>query len=72
MGHLVHAAVAQAVRAKLHTWRGLWRDFTGESAYEHYVERHRREHPDHEPMSEREFWRDRAAFDEDNVSTGCC
>lgn len=60
------------VRTSLSTARSLWRDFTGESAYDHYVERHRLEHPDHEPMGEREFWRDRARFDEDNVSTGCC
>ena len=60
------------VRSKLSQWRTLWRDFTVESAYEHYVARHRREHPDHEPMCEREFWRERAKFDEDNVSTGCC
>ena len=53
-------------------WRELWRDFTGESAYDHYVERHEREHPDHAPMSAREFWRWRADFDEQNVSTGCC
>ncbi|MDO4887840.1 MAG: YbdD/YjiX family protein [Actinomycetaceae bacterium] len=52
--------------------RRLWREFTGESAYERYVERHRREHPDHEPMTERQFWRLRADFDEANVSTGCC
>ncbi|PZU35297.1 MAG: DUF466 domain-containing protein, partial [Actinomyces sp.] len=52
--------------------RCLWRDFTGESAYDRYVERHRREHPDHEPMSEREWWRARAEHDERNVSTGCC
>ncbi len=59
-------------RAWLRQARALWRDFTGESAYAQYVERHLREHPDHEPMSEREFWRARADFDEDNVSTGCC
>ena len=62
----------ERVRASLSTARSLWRDFTGESGYDRYVERHRREHPDHEPMTEREFWRDRARFDEDNVSTGCC
>lgn len=61
-----------SMRASLVSARLLWRDFTGESAYDHYVERHRREHPDHEPMGEREFWRERARFDEDNVSTGCC
>ncbi|GAA2181804.1 hypothetical protein GCM10009785_18380 [Brooklawnia cerclae] len=59
-------------RETVATARVLWRDFTGESAYDRYLERHRREHPDHEPMTGREFWRARARFDEDNVSSGCC
>lgn len=65
------AALAR-VRGALARAGALWRDFTGESAYQRYVERHRREHPDHEPMSARQWWRERAAFDEENVSTGCC
>ncbi|RLP11072.1 putative selenoprotein [Propionibacterium australiense] len=52
--------------------RALWRDFTGESAYDRYLLRHRLEHPGHEPMSERQFWRARTDFDEKNVSSGCC
>ena len=60
------------IRAGWRAIRALWRDFTGESAYDRYVERHRRQHPDHEPVSSREFWRARARFDEENVSTGCC
>lgn len=59
-------------RRYLRQARALWRDFTGESAYERYVERHRREHPDHEPMSEREFWRACDDFAESNVRTGWC
>jgi uncharacterized short protein YbdD (DUF466 family) len=60
------------LRRALHNGRALWRDFTGESAYDRYVERHRREHPDHPPMTQREFWRARARQDEENVQTGCC
>ncbi|MBE6474633.1 MAG: YbdD/YjiX family protein [Actinomyces succiniciruminis] len=60
------------IRAGLARARGLWRDFTGESAYDRYVERHRREHPDHAPMTARQWWRARADFDESNVSAGCC
>ncbi|SHE26663.1 YbdD/YjiX family protein [Actinomyces glycerinitolerans] len=63
---------ARRIRAGLARARGLWRDFTGESAYDRYVERHRREHPDHAPMSARQWWRARADFDESNVSAGCC
>ncbi|WP_261798932.1 YbdD/YjiX family protein [Actinomyces ruminicola] len=63
---------ARRIRAGLARARGLWRDFTGESAYERYVERHRREHPDHAPMSARQWWRARADFEGRNVSAGCC
>lgn len=64
--------VRESLCEHLQEARRLWRDFTGESAYDRYVERHVREHPDHEPMTERQFWRARADFDEENVSTGCC
>ncbi|AYW78423.1 CstA-like transporter-associated (seleno)protein [Propionibacterium acidifaciens] len=60
------------VRRLLDPARALWRDFTGESAYDRYVLRHRLEHPGHEPMSERRFWRARIAVDEGNVQSGCC
>nr|WP_136314505.1 YbdD/YjiX family protein [Actinomyces procaprae] len=63
---------ARRICAGLARARGLWRDFTGESAYERYVERHRREHPDHAPMSARQWWRARADFEGRNVSAGCC
>lgn len=59
-------------RRKLADIRSLWRDLTGESAYEKYVARHRREHPDCEPMSAREFWRARSRTAEESVTTGCC
>jgi uncharacterized short protein YbdD (DUF466 family) len=59
-------------RLQLRNLRRLWRDFTGESAYDRYVERHKREHPDHEPMCERQFWRSRADFEEKNVKARCC
>ena len=60
------------LRGALGRARQLWRDFTGESAYDRYVERHRLEHPDHEPMGERQWWRARAELDERNVQAGCC
>lgn len=60
------------IRGRLAQARSLWRDFTGESAYDRYVERHRREHPDHPPMSEREWWRAKADDDESNVQARCC
>lgn len=60
------------LRREFAAFRSFWRDLTGESAYEKYVARHRREHPDCEPMSAREFWRVRSAAAEDGVTTGCC
>lgn len=52
--------------------RYLWRSFTGEAAYDNYVERHMRHHPDCKPMTQKEFWRDRADWDENNVQARCC
>ncbi len=69
---MTHHDARRRLREALGSARSLWRDFTGESAYQHYVQRHRLEHPDHEPMTERQFWRERARFDEDNVSSRCC
>lgn len=61
-----------SLRGALARSRRLWRDMTGESAYERYLARHAREHPDHEPMSAREFWHARAEQAETQISTGCC
>ena len=76
------------VREALARARTLWRDMTGESAYDRYLERYAREHagcpsrpdgahgsghePGHGPMSEREFWRARARQAETEISTRCC
>ena len=66
--------------------RSLWRDMTGESAYDRYLERYAREHAQcphgsghgsehgsgHGPMSEREFWRARAKQAETEINASCC
>ncbi|MBT1165356.1 YbdD/YjiX family protein [Bifidobacterium simiarum] len=70
MGRVRHAA--EEIGEAWGRFREFWRDLTGENAYDRYVERHRRQHPDHEPMSEREFWRARDDFHETHQSTGCC
>lgn len=44
-------------------------DLLGDSAYERYIARHRIEHPDHPPMTAREFWRQRA---NDDAPPRCC
>ena len=76
------------VRQALTRARTLWRDMTGESAYDRYLERYAREHAQcphghggaqepghgsgHGPMSEREFWRARAKQAETEINASCC
>ena len=76
------------VREALVRARALWRDMTGESAYDRYLERYAREHAQcpsghegtygsghgsgHGPMSEREFWRARAKQAETEINASCC
>ena len=76
------------VRQVLTRARTLWRDMTGESAYDRYLARYAREHADcpngpdnahgaghesgHGPMSEREFWRARAKQAETEINASCC
>ena len=82
------AGTRRRAREALARARILWRDMTGESAYDRYLARYAREHVDcpnspdgahgsghesgHGPMSEREFWRARARRAETEISTGCC
>ncbi|MDC4232905.1 YbdD/YjiX family protein [Actinomyces sp. B33] len=66
------AGGAPGLRGRLALARSLWRDFTGESAYERYVERHRIDHDGHEPMGEKEFWEQRRREAETGVQARCC
>ena len=78
------ASARHRVRQILTRARTLWRDMTGESAYDRYLERYAREHaqcphghggaqePGHGPMSEREFWRARAKQAETEINASCC
>lgn len=50
----------------------LWRSLTGEVKYDLYLEHHTRLHPDCTPMTEKEFWRDQADWNEANVQAPCC
>ncbi|WP_441435998.1 YbdD/YjiX family protein [Arthrobacter sp. RAF14] len=51
--------------------RGL-RGVLGADAYEKYLEFHTAHHPDHEPLSEAEFWRDRTDRQDRNPQGRCC
>jgi len=44
----------------------------GDTAYETYLAHHRRQHPDDEPMTERQFWRDRMDEQDRNPGARCC
>lgn len=48
------------------------RDLLGESAYDRYVVAHRRDHPEHEPLTPREWWRQRSDEMERSPQTRCC
>lgn len=64
-----------ADRALARAWRGLvWylKGLTGESRYAAYVAHARQTHPEAEPMSEREFWREHAAWQDANPQGRCC
>ena len=82
------SSARRRVRQVLTRARTLWRDMTGESAYDRYLERYAREHAQcphghggahspghgsgHGPMSEREFWRARAKQAETEINASCC
>ncbi|MCW3159084.1 YbdD/YjiX family protein [Micropruina sonneratiae] len=52
--------------------RGFVADLMGDSAYARYVARHRLQHPDHPPLDERTWWRQRSDADERRTGQGCC
>ncbi|MCK6094403.1 YbdD/YjiX family protein [Micrococcus sp. 2A] len=59
--------------------RGAWasarwwlRQLTGEGKYDAYLAHHRARHPDVDPMTEREFWRDEYAKQDANPGSRCC
>ena len=44
----------------------------GDTAYATYVAHHRRQHPDEEPLTERQFWRQRMDDQDRNPGARCC
>lgn len=56
-------------------WRWLvWfaRGLTGEARYDAYLAHERACHPGREPMTEREFWRDRYRAQDADPGSRCC
>lgn len=67
MSPVTHA-VARAAR----TLRWYVRGVVGEDAYERYVAHVAATRPGHPVPSEREFWRDKHAYQERHPDTRCC
>ncbi|WP_447652688.1 YbdD/YjiX family protein [Microbacterium sufflavum] len=44
----------------------------GDTAYATYVAHHHRHHPDEEPLTERQFWRQRMDDQDRNPGARCC
>jgi len=44
----------------------------GDTAYATYLTHHQRHHPDEQPMTERQFWRDRMDEQDRNPGARCC
>lgn len=44
----------------------------GDTAYATYVAHHRRQHPEEEPLTERQFWRQRMDDQDRNPGARCC
>lgn len=66
---------ARAGRAVLRVAAGIrWymTSLMGDNAYATYLAHHRRTHPDAQPLSERQFWRQRMDDQDRNPGARCC
>ncbi len=64
-----------ATQAVRRGWRALsWylNGVTGQSKYACYVEHERAAHPEREPLTEREFWRQHYAAQDADPGARCC
>jgi uncharacterized short protein YbdD (DUF466 family) len=55
--------------------RSAWqiaRGVVGETAYERYLDHHRKHHPDQRPLDEREFWRRHVDRGDTHPGSRCC
>ncbi|WP_405374855.1 MULTISPECIES: YbdD/YjiX family protein [unclassified Microbacterium] len=68
---LAQRAGALVVRA-LRGIRWYMTNLMGDSAYATYVAHQRRVHPDEEPITERQFWRQKMADQDRNPGARCC
>lgn len=67
------AAVVDSVRSGCRSVAWYVRDLMGDNAYQAYLEHHRTQHgPEHPPLTEREFWRQRMDEQDRNPGARCC
>jgi uncharacterized short protein YbdD (DUF466 family) len=57
-------------RAREFVW--VFKGVMGENAYQAYLDHHERTHAGGDPMTEREFWRDRTDRQDANPEGRCC
>lgn len=72
---LVHGAVATLLAQAGRVARGVrWyvTSLMGDNAYATYLAHQRRHHPDLEPLTERQFWRERMDDQDRNPGARCC
>lgn len=64
----VGAALARSGRAVVWYLEGM----LGADAYRRYLEHHAATHSGHEPLTERQFWRDKMDDEDRNPQGRCC
>ena len=72
IGHVPTTPAAAGLRGAWDRARWWVRQLTGEGRYDAYLAHHRAHHPDVDPMTEREFWRDEYAKQDANPGSRCC
>lgn len=67
------ATLVDSVRSGCRSVAWYVRDLMGDNAYQAYLEHHRTQHgPEHPPLTEREFWRQRMDEQDRNPGARCC
>ncbi|WP_091231482.1 YbdD/YjiX family protein [Microbacterium sp. 3J1] len=66
------AVAADRARRVWHAVAWYLNGLTGQSRYADYVAHERSQHPDREPLSEREFWRRHYASQDADPGARCC
>lgn len=52
--------------------RWYWASVMGDNHYERYLAHHERTHPGEDPMTKKEYWRERTDAQDTNPRSRCC